>query len=174
MFRKTQSLLATAALTTVLLGCVPGRLDAQEENRSLPDAANAVSLIIKRGDLARLGRLIDRPQITFDGNGNIDEGIRCFLNWDSRCPGKRNNINQILEGDHFHFYYHIDERTVVVSYIRTDSRTLFNEDPVAFLQGRYLEDYFSCQFILVGGEWLLQESVCFSETEGPFSLEPEV
>jgi hypothetical protein len=111
---------------------------------------------------------------TFDQSGAIDEGIACFLASSNRCGTGRTPIQDILREGYFKYYYHLDNENIIVSYIRRSSRDAFDSNPTVFLGQRYLVDYFSCQFTALNGQWKLEESICFSETEGPFEPNPDV
>lgn len=162
-----------AVFSAIGFSCT-GPVDAQETTSSISGVSENVAEVIKSGVLSRLRELIADESITFEKSGAINEEIACFLNWSERCSFAKVPIQDILKEGYFKYYYHIDESNIVVSYINKSSRTEFDADPAAFLESRYLDDYFSCHFALVGGRWMLTESVCFSETEGPFSPEPEV
>lgn len=113
-------------------------------------------------------------EITFDRDGTIDPGIACFLHWLETCQFQNSHVADILKSNHFIYYYHLDEDNVIASFIKEEAREQFYDDPSGFLADNYLSGYFSCQFASRDGHWLLTESLCFSETEGPFVPEPEV
>lgn len=137
-------------------------------------ASEQVSEIIRNGDLSELKPLIGEERITFDSQGFIDQGIVCFLQWNPTCRSNRNQIKDILDNGFFKYYYHLSEYEIVVSYIRISKRQEFYNNPSDFLEHKYLYDYFSCHFKRINSRWLLTESICYSETEGPFAKEPEV
>lgn len=141
---------------------------------SLTESAEYVSYIIRSGNLSLLNGVVYNPQITFAENGDVDDGIQCFLGVENKCQGVTSNVRSIIAGGYFIFYYHSSSDDVIVSYVRSSRRADFDLKPDVFLEGQYLENYFSCSFTRVDGRWFLRESVCFSETEGPFEVEPDV
>lgn len=170
--KKRVTLGSLFCLSILNAGCLSSA-NAQQNSVVLKQVASEVSSIIESGELKRLGGLM-RGSITFDESGEIESNIRCFLNWNETCPNQRTSVQDIASREHFKYYYHLNDTDVIVSYIRSDKREEFYSDPERFLSETYLRDFFSCRFKLQDGLWLLQESVCYSETEGPFEGEPEV
>lgn len=130
------------------------------------------AVISRRFELLRV--LMGSNNITFDQSGNIEPGIACFLHWMKNCPSQSNQIIDILKGKHFVYYYHLDSANVIASFIKEEARKSFYDDPSGFLENDYMTGYFSCQLVNHNGHWLLTESLCYSETEGPFEAEPDV
>lgn len=162
-----------AALLSVLNVSCAGTAEAQQTAGSISTASDHVADAIRSGNLFRLKTLIANEKITFESSGAINEEIACFLNWSTHCSFAKIPVQDILKEGYFKYYYHIDNDTIVVSYIKNSSRDSFYQDPTLFLEQNYLVDYFSCHFALLDNRWMLTESVCFSETEGPFGQETE-
>lgn len=161
--------LAIVVSTVSILGCAESS-SSQEAIPSLPAMADEVSTIIKGENLQQLRGLIFEPLNTFDStSGEIEPGIRCFFINGASCPPESGTPKEIVLAENFKYYYHISNDDVVVNYIRGDLREEFLADPDIFLSSRYLKDYFSCRFIRINGKWFLKESICYSETEGPFT-----
>ncbi len=166
-------LLASCSSSTLIEETVPSE-NAQGSPNELAEAVERFSEIVLSGEFERLRSVLFSDEITFDQDGDIEEGIACFLHWTDSCRSETHHVVDILKSDHFVYYYHIDDNSVIVSFIEEDSRIIFYENPSLFLENNYLSEYFSCHFLKRGSEWFLKESVCFSETEGPFQQEPEV
>lgn len=149
-------------------------LSRQADANDLKEVIGKFSEVVIARNFDALQTMLLSNEITFDRNGNIDPGIACFLHWVETCDLPNRHVKDILESKHFIYYYHLDEKNVIASFIREEGRESFFADPSGFLADKYLSDYFSCQFVNHDGRWLLKESLCFSETEGPFVPEPEV
>ncbi|WP_298095797.1 hypothetical protein [Brevundimonas sp.] len=161
--------LAIAVSAVSILGCAESS-SSQEAIPSLPAMADEVSTIIKSGNLQPLRGLIFEPLNTFDStSGEIEPGIQCFFIDGARCPPKSGKPREIVLAGSFNYYHHLSGDDVIVNFVREDRREDFLADPDSFLRSRYLKDYFSCRFIRVDGRWLIKESICYSETEGPFT-----
>ena len=149
-------------------------LSEQTDANDLKEVVERFSGVVISREFGILQTMMLSNEITFDSDGNIDPGIACFLHWLEACQFQNSHVADILKGKHFIYYYHLDEENVIASFIREEAREQFYEDPSGFLADSYLSGYFSCQFANRDGRWLLTESLCFSETEGPFVAEPEV
>ncbi|WP_343792932.1 hypothetical protein [Brevundimonas kwangchunensis] len=176
MFEIGRNLLWIGSIFAVL-GCGP-QVDAQEPApvaaTSLPGAAKEIANLVRTEKLDDLALWVEGAGITYDPGGQMDPGIRCFLVGGASCPLNSGKVREILSGRTFTYFHHVDDDTVVVSYIREGARPAFNASPQTFLPERYLEDYVSCLLVRIEGRWRLQESIFFAETEGPFSPEPDV
>lgn len=164
----------------LLASCTPSSkadataLSVQADASDLKDAVEKFSDAVISRNFSVLKAMMLSNDITFDRDGNIDPDIACFLHWIEACPYKNKHISDILKSRHFVYFYHLDEYNVIISFIKEEGREAFYAEPSVFLEDKYLSEYFSCQFIKSGGRWLLKESLCFSETEGPFVPEPDV
>ena len=174
LFLLTSCLACAPTEATVVTEPAATEEQAKGAKEGISIAAQSFTSVVLAGEFSKLKKMLHSNDFTFNRSGELFENIRCFISWTSGCEIESSGVLDILRGEHFIYYYHLDDDNIIVSFIRENSRNSFYENPDEFLRQNYLSDYFSCHFVRSGSAWLLKESLCYSETEGPFEQEPDV
>lgn len=148
-------------------------LSTINHHQSMREIIDRFTESVITGDLRPIRSLMFSNEFTFDQNGDINSAIKCFFLRNKECGSDKSIAHDILTGKFFLYYDHISEESVVVSFIREDARKEFYSNPSRFLEKQYMNSYFSCHMAKLENGWYLTESLCFSETEGPYEVEIE-